>query len=264
VIRHEEELVDLTNKVKQTLRNGGTAIGTFVPWPSPEAVEVAAIAGFDFVLFDAEHGPISPESAYPMLLAAEAHGVTAVARVGQNDRQVILKFLDLGIAGVLIPQTNTPEAVAEAVRAMRYFPDGIRGLAGGRTFSYGLSRPAHELVPEINERVLAMVQFENIAMLDHLEAILETPGLDVLFVGPNDLAQSMGYPGQPGHPEVQAVIDRVCAIAKSGPVTLGTVAPDAPSTNRQLERGFRMVASNIPGLLARACADLLAGVKRDR
>lgn len=252
------------NPVREALRAGGTAIGTFMPIASPELVEICALAGFDFVLLDAEHGPLSPESCYPMILAAEAHGVPTLARVGQADRQVVLKFLDLGIGGVMIPQVNTPELAAEMVRAMRYHPQGMRGLAGGRTFAFGLREPAKDLVPRLNERVLSMVQFEHVGALGHLDAILATPDLDVLFVGPNDLAQSMGFPGEPGHPRVQAVIDRVLATGKGGPVAFGTVAADAAATNRELERGYRLVASNVPTLLARAARDLLAAVNRQR
>lgn len=254
--------MDLTNKVKQTLRDGGSAIGTFVHMPSPEVVEVCALSGFDFVLFDAEHGRITPDTVYPMILAAEVYGVPAFARIGQNDRQVILKYLDLGIAGVMIPQIITAAAANAAVAAMKYVPRGVRGLAGGRTFDYGMGKPFVDLVPMINERVLTIVQFEHIAALDHLEAILATPDLDVLFVGPTDLAQSMGFPGEPEHPEVQTVIDRVIATAKGGPVALGTVASNAAGTNHQLERGFRMVGSNAAHLLARGAQELLGGVVR--
>ena len=254
--------MDLANPVKETIRSGGVTLGVFVPMPSPEVVEVCALAGFDFVLLDAEHGRVSPENAYPMVLAAEARGVPALARVGQNDRQVILKFLDLGVAGVMIPQTVTPEAARAAVAAMRYHPRGIRGLAGGRSFDFGMGAPAAELVPQLSERVLGIVQFEHIDGLPHMEEILAIPELDVLFVGPNDLAQSMGYPGQPGHPEVEAVIERVCAIVRGGRVALGIVAADAATTNRRLGQGFQMVVSSAPALLARAARELLASVDR--
>ncbi|MDP9355073.1 MAG: aldolase/citrate lyase family protein [Chloroflexota bacterium] len=254
--------MQLTNSLKETLRGGGTAVGCFVQMPSPEVVEICALAGFDFVLMDAEHGPISPESCYPMLLAAEANRVPAIARIGQQDRQVILKFLDIGISGVMVPQVNTAQAAEDAVAALKYQPRGLRGIAGGRSFAWGFGDSPKNLVPRLNERMLTIVQFEHNSAMDELDAILATPDLDVLFVGPNDLAQSMGFPGEPNHPEVQALIDRVIAATRGGSVTLGTVAADAESINHQLERGFRMIGANAATLLARAAGDLLANVRR--
>src|SRR6476620_10337433 len=197
------------NPVKDKLSRGEVVFGAFIPMPSPDIVEIVALAGFDFALLDAEHGRISPDDAYPMILAAEARDIPAFVRIGENDRQVVLKYLDLGVSGVMIPQTNTPELVREAIEAMRYAPAGKRGLAGGRTFDFGLGRPMADLVPTINDRVLSIIQFEHIDALGHLDAILATPGLDVLFVGPTDLGQSMGFAGQTGHPEVEAVIQQV-------------------------------------------------------
>ena len=252
----------LNNPVKETLRAGGAAIGVFIPMPSPDVVEIVALAGFDFALLDAEHGRISPDDAYPMILAAEARDIPAFVRVGENDRQVVLKYLDLGVSGVMIPQTNTPELAREAIEAMRYAPAGLRGLAGGRTFDYGQGGPMSELVPAINDRVLSIVQFEHIDALPHLDALLETPGLDVLFVGPTDLHQSMGYGGQLGHPEVEAVIQQVADAAKDRGVALAIVAPDAEQTNRRLRQGFRMVVTNVPALLMRASRDMLAAIER--
>ena len=254
--------MQLTNPVRDRLRAGGAALGAFVSIPSPELVEICAVAGLDFVVLDAEHGPISPESAYPMILAAEARGIPALARIGQNDRQVILKFLDLGIAGVMVPQTNTAVAAGAAVAAMRYAPRGVRGMAGGRGFDFGLGDPAKDIVPRLNDRLLSIVQFEHVEAFADLDAILATPDLDVLFVGPNDLAQSMRFPGEPGHPEVQAMIDRVVAAARGGPVALGITAGDADAANRQIERGFRMVLGSVPSLLARAAHEFAAGVPR--
>jgi 4-hydroxy-2-oxoheptanedioate aldolase len=245
----------LNNPVKETLRAGGTAIGVFIPMPSPDVVEIVALAGFDFALLDAEHGRISPDDAYPMILAAEARDVPAFVRVGENDRQVVLKYLDLGVSGVMIPQTNTPELARAAVEAVRYAPAGLRGLAGGRTFDYGQGKPMSELVPVINDRVLSIVQFEHIDALPHLDDLLKTEGLDVFFVGPTDLHQSMGY-------EVEAVIQQVVDAARDRGVALGTVAPDAEQTNRRLKQGFRMVVTNVPALLMRASREMLAAIER--
>ena len=252
----------LENVVKQKLKNGEVVMGVFNPLPSPDVVEILALAGFDFVLLDAEHGRISPDDAYPMILAAEARDVPIFVRVGENDRQVILKYLDLGVSGVMIPQTSTPELVAEAVAAMRYAPEGVRGLAGGRTFDYGVGRSMPELIGAINERVLTIAQFEHIDALPHVNEMLATPGLDVLFVGPSDLGQSMGYGGQYGIPEVEAVIQQVIDAAKGTDVALAIVAPDIATVNKRIAQGFQMIVPNAPALLMKASRDLLGAVER--
>lgn len=252
----------IDNPVKEKLRNGGTVFGVFIPMPSPDVVEIIAVAGFDFALLDGEHGRISPDDAYPMILAAEARGIPAMVRVGENDRQVILKYLDLGVSGVLIPQTNTTDLVREAISSMRYAPEGIRGLAGGRTFDWGQGTPMAERVPQINERVLTMTQFEHIDALPHVDAMLDTPGLDVFFVGPTDLGQSMGFAGQSGRPEVEAVIQEVAEKVTKRGVPLATVAADAATANRRLAQGFRMIVANAPGLLMSASKQFLGGIEQ--
>jgi len=255
--------MQLNNPIKEKLRAGERVLGCFIPIPSPEIVEICALAGFDFVLLDAEHGPISPESAYPMILAAEARGVSTIARIGQLDRQVILKFLDIGIGGVMNPQVTTAEEAEEAIAATRYAPRGNRGMAGGRMFDYGLGGAAVEFVQPLTERTLTLIQCEHIDAIANLDAILQTPDLDVLFVGPNDLAQSMGFPGQPGHPDVTKLVDEtVIPLAKQHGVALGTVAPDGPSALAAFERGFDLVGGNAPGLLASAARTMVQSARR--
>lgn len=249
------------NPVKDKLRNGKSVVGVFIPMPSPDVVEIVALAGFDFALLDAEHGRISPDDAYPMILAAEARDIPAFVRVGENDRQVVLKYLDLGVSGVMIPQTNTASLAREAVAGMRYAPAGLRGLAGGRTFDYGAGAPMPELIDKINERVLSIVQFEHIDALPHVEEVLATPGLDVLFVGPTDLGQSMGHGGQYGHPEAERVIQQVVDAAAGTDVALAIVAPDVDTIKRRLEQGFRMIVPNVPGLLMKASRDMLGAIR---
>lgn len=253
--------MDYGNPVKQRLAEGKRVLGCFIPQDSAATVEIIALAGFDFVLIDAEHGPISPESAYPMILAAEAHGIPAFARIGQNDKQVILKYLDLGIAGVMVPQVNDAMQAEQAVAATKFAPRGTRGLAGGRAFEFGLKRPAPEVVRMLDERVLTIIQFEHKDALEELDAMLEVPDLDVLFVGPNDLAQSLGFPGQPGHADVTRMADEVVARAKVRGVKVGTVAPDPASALAAIERGFDMIVANSPSLLAGAAKAYIDGVK---
>lgn len=254
--------VKIANPVKDKLKQGGVVLGVFISMPSPEVVEILSLGGFDFIFLDGEHGRISPDSAYEMILACEANGVQAMARVGQNDKQVILKYLDLGVSGVMIPQTTTIDDAKRALDAMRYYPRGGRGLAGGRTFGYGTMGAMSDLVPQINDRIVSMIQFEHIDSLPHLEAMLALPELDVLFVGPTDLAQSMGHAGHPEHPDVVKVIQRVCDAAKGSGKVLGTVANGVEANKQKIDQGFQMIVSNVPGLLMQSTRELTNAIKR--
>ncbi len=252
--------VPVENTLKTKILNGGTAIGAFTSFPSPELIELLAIGGMDFVLFDAEHGQLSPAACYPLQMAAELHGLPTLARVGENDRQVQIKYLELGIGGVLVPQTNTLEDARRAIDGMRYAPRGSRGYAPSRLIQWAQKGDPKDLMQTASEYVFTMVQFEHIDAMADLEPVLALPELDLLFVGPNDLAQSMGYPGQPNHPDVQDVIDQVVQVAKNAGKPLGTVAPDAAATNRQLERGFQLVATNVVSLFTAGMKGYFGGV----
>jgi 4-hydroxy-2-oxoheptanedioate aldolase len=250
------------NTIKEQLRNGGTSVGCFVPFPSPSTVEICGLVGFDFVMIDCEHGPASPESAYNMVLAAEAAGTVPLLRVPVNTPQVILRYMDIGTAGVMAPQVNSADEARAVVDAVKYHPGGHRGIAGVRAAGWGIPYDLPAYAEKANQETMVLVQFENIRAFDQVPDILKVPGIDVLFVGPNDLAHSMGYPGQPGHPEVQKVIDDVIAVAKDSGVWLGTVAPNAEAANGLIERGFRMIGANSAALLAAASKQMLADVKR--
>jgi 4-hydroxy-2-oxoheptanedioate aldolase len=258
----ERESSVQVNSVKQALRDGKTAIGCFVQYPSPVTVEICGYSGFDFVMIDCEHGPMGVESAYTMVLAAERSGTIPLVRVPMNHQQVILRYLDVGAAGIMVPQINTPEEAEAVVRSVKYHPEGRRGVAGTRAQSWSITQPLNEYVKTANRETLVMVQIENIKAVDALSEIMQVDGVDVLYVGPNDLAQSMGYPGNPGHPEVQTVIDQICEIAKDSGRALGTVANDADTINHELGRGFRMVGANSASLLAAASQQVLNGIRR--
>ncbi len=252
------------NLLKRKLKAGDKVIGCFMPPPSPLLVELCGAAGFDFVLIDNEHGPISAETAYPMILAAESWNLTAIARVGLHDKQEVLKFLDLGIQGIMAPQINTAEQAEYSVAATKFVPRGTRGLAGGPAFGFAVSMVAPEAARKLNEEMLTVLQFEHIEALDHLEAIVRTPDLDILFVGPNDLAQSMGRPGEPGHPDVTAVADRAVEIARQAGVRTGTTAFTPSAAHGALDRGFDMVVANAPGLFLESARNMVRGTFPDR
>jgi 4-hydroxy-2-oxoheptanedioate aldolase len=252
------------NELKQKLMANEPVIGVFMPVPSPQLIEVSAVAGFDFVLIDNEHGPLAAETAYTMVLAAEASGITAIARVGNRDKQEVLKYLDIGVQGIMSPQIHTAEAAENAVAATKFVPRGTRGLAGGRAFGFGVGEAPSAAAKRLNDEMLTLVQFEHVDALDELEQIVRTPDLDVLFVGPNDLAQSLGYPGEPGRAEVTEVADRAVAVAKAAGVKTGTTAFSPEAAHAALARGFDMVVANAPGLYLQAAQAMVRGTFPDR
>lgn len=256
-IHESERRMVRANQLKRKLKAGEQVIGCFMPPPSPLLVELCGAAGFDFVLIDNEHGPISAESAYPMILAAESWNLTAIARVGLHDKQEVLKFLDLGIQGIMAPQINTPEQAEYSVAATKFVPRGTRGLAGGRAFGFGMTMSAPDAAQKLNEEMLTLLQFEHIDALERLKSIVKTPDLDVLFVGPNDLAQSMGHPGEPGHPDVANVADEAVRIARDAGVRTGTTAFTPASAHQAFERGFDMVVANAPGLFLESARNMV-------
>ena len=139
--------MNLTNTVKEKLAAGEKVFGCFIPLPTPEIVEIVALAGFDFALIDNEHGPITAQSAYPMVLAAEAHGIEAMARVGLGERQEVLKFLDIGMSGIMAPRVGTAEEAAAAISYTKYSPVGDRGRDTRRPDASGVRTPQDDAEP---------------------------------------------------------------------------------------------------------------------
>lgn len=195
-----------TNRMKALIKSGKPAYGVSIMFPAPELVEMVAELGFDWVMLDAEHGSITPDNVIPMVLACEVRGVTPIVRPERNDAALINRYLDRGAMGVQVPHVNTKAEAEAAVRACRYWPEGERGLAGGRMADFGYGTPTAEYVRRSNEEVLVCIQVEDKVAVDNLDSVLSVPGVDVFFVGPTDLAQSLGHPGGNNHPDVQKVV----------------------------------------------------------
>lgn len=207
------------NQMKALIKAGKPAFGVSVQFPSAEIVEMVGQLGFDWVMLDAEHGSITPDNIGPMVMAAELHGITPLVRPEKNDPAIINKYLDRGAMGVQVPHVNTAAEAKAVVDACRFYPEGKRGLGGARMsdFGFGISTP--EYVKQANKEMLVCVQIEDVEAVENLDEILEVEGIDVFFIGPTDLAQSLGHPGNNGHPDVQKVIkdtfDRIHAAGKA-------------------------------------------------
>jgi 4-hydroxy-2-oxoheptanedioate aldolase len=254
----------LHNPFKQALAERRTQIGLWLGLADAYSAEICAGAGFDWLLIDGEHSPNDLRSILGQLQAIASYASHPIARVpvglGPMSTALIKQYLDLGVQTLLVPMVDTPQQAAELVRAMRYPPQGIRGMAGARASNWGRN-PSY--VHEANAQVCLLVQAETETSLRHLDAIAATEGVDGVFIGPADLSASMGHPGNPGHPEVQAAITYAIArIVKAGKAA-GILTSDEAQARHYLELGATFVAVGLDTtLLVQATSALAARFKR--
>jgi 4-hydroxy-2-oxoheptanedioate aldolase len=238
-----------SNAMKHKIASGQPALGVSIMIPSPQMVEMVGALGFDWVLLDCEHGDLNFETVELLAMAAEVSGLTPIARPPSKAPEDILRVLDRGALGVQVPHVNTAADARAVVEAVKYHPLGRRGLAAStRPARYGLGVSASDYVAWANRETLVCVQIEDVEALHNLDAILQVEGIDVFFVGPSDLGQSMGYPGQSDAPEVQQAIHAAfAAIIAAGKVPGSTGG--YPAIADYIRRGCRYVYTHIPRLL---------------
>ena len=239
-----------TNQLKQKLLAGRPAFGVSVMFPSPHVVDMVGRLGFDWVLIDCEHGSISLESVELMVMAAEASDITPIVRPPVNSSEAILQVMDRGAMGVQVPHVNTADDATRAVEAVKYHPLGERGLAAGvRASSYGYGTSMSEYAEAANRETLVCVQLEEAEAIDNVDEILQVDGVDVFFIGPSDLSQSLGFPGRPDTPVVREAMDQTFAkIVAAGKVP-GS-AGNSAATQRYLDQGVRYLYTHFTTLLA--------------
>ena len=197
------------NRVRHILADNGSAYGMFAVLGEPALIEMIGYAGLDFVVIDTEHSGNTMEQVGNMVRAAEVAGTTPVVRVTKNSPELILRALDAGASGVLVPQVNTAAEAVAAVQASRYAPQGERGIAGVvRAARYGFI-PMQEYLTGANRENLVITQVEHVDAVKNLDAILAVEGVDGIFIGPTDLSQSMGITGQFTNPELRRMIHSV-------------------------------------------------------
>lgn len=243
-------------QLRQRLRDGAALLSTFVKTTSPQIVELLATVGFDALVLDAEHAPFGIESLDLCLMAARASGTPALVRVPNARPDTILQVLDMGAAGVVVPHVDNVEQAREAVRAARY-RGGLRGFsASPRAGGYG-ARGMAEHIQSSDENTLVIVQIESVAAVENAEEIGRVEGVDCLFVGPADLAVSMGC-DDPGDPRVQARIADVRAASGRSHCALGCFTASAADAQRLRELGTSLVVlASDQMLLRRAAHDAL-------
>jgi 4-hydroxy-2-oxoheptanedioate aldolase len=244
-------------RLRARLAAGEATLGTFVGTASAVAAEVCAAAGVDWVLLDLEHGAGGEEQVRDVVPAAGAYGVPTVVRVESAARIRLGRVLDLGAAGVMLPRMDTAAEVAEAVRHLRYPPAGDRGVATyNRACRFALDPGA---LTRAGDELLGVVQIESASAVEQAEAIAAIDGVDVLFVGPQDLSFNLGVPFDLGAPAYLAALRRVRDAAGRHGKACGLLVPDGAAAAARHAEGWGFVAIGSDAtLLAAALAAELA------
>jgi 2-keto-3-deoxy-L-rhamnonate aldolase RhmA len=213
---------------------------------SPITVEMAARAGFDWILLDQEHGPGDNMTLLHQIQAADAGSAPVIVRIAWNEMPRFKRVLDLGAAGVMVPYVQTPQEAADVVSFMRYPPEGVRGVASSpRATGFGFD--FSEYFEAANRRLLTVVQVETAKAVENLEAIASVSGVDVLFVGPLDLSMSLQKPGRFNDPDFIAVLKNISAVVKSAGKAAGIFLPGLSELPLAVELGFTFVAVGTDG-----------------
>jgi 4-hydroxy-2-oxoheptanedioate aldolase len=243
--------------MKEKIARGAPALGCSVMFPAPQIVEMLGHAGFDWVLIDCEHGSIGLADVEVMAMAADAAGITPIARPRTNSSSDIQGVMDRGVMGVQVPHVNTAEDARRAVASVKFGPGAMRGLAAGtRPDAWGLGARMPDFARAANQQSLVCVQLEHESAIRNVEEILAVEGVDVFFIGPSDLSQSMGFPGNPKAPAVAKAIDETLArIVAAG------CAPGMPATSETLpevvSKGCRYIYTHLPRLIGTGASAFL-------
>jgi 4-hydroxy-2-oxoheptanedioate aldolase len=250
------------NPLKARLAEDKPGIGMLVSMPSVTTAQILAAAGFDWLFFDMEHGPIDLASVHAMVTATQGTRATPIVRVPWNLPWLVKPVLDAGAMGIVFPMIHNRAEAEAAAKSVRYPPRGNRGFGP----FYGparFGRSRDEYVDLADEQILCMLLIEHREAIDNIREIVNVPGVDACHIAPNDLAMSYGYRDGPDHQEVQDAIGRAEEVILAGPTYLGGLALDNATANQMIGRGYRIIlAGSDTLLLERGSADILGGIDR--
>ena len=249
------------NTLKQKLQAGKAAFGVMITFPSAPVVEMLGHLGFDWVLIDNEHGSITVDNSEDLIRAAELSNIAPIVRPVGNRPEIIAPFLDRGAWGVQVPHVNTAEEAQASVDAVKYYPEGHRGIfSGSRPADFGFTGTTQDYVAKANANTLVCLMLEEVEAIDNLGDLVTVDGVDVFFIGSGDLSQSMGYPGQQTHPEVQAQMEKGVKIIKDAGRIAGCSCPDA-LVPKFLDLGVQYFHSNVSRLLQVSSSEYLVTMR---
>lgn len=231
----------LNNSIKTKLKNDEIVFGTFFKIYSPAMMEIIGRLGFDFTIIDTEHNFLSYAEVENLVRAADSVGMCTVIRTQDDSESTILHSLDTGAGGIQVPSLHTVEEVKGVIEKSKYFPAGMRGWGNGtRAGDYALTS-AKEYLAYSNENSMLVIHIENVEMVEQIEELCQLPYIDVFFVGPGDLSQSMGKPGQINDPEVVANVEKVITTARKYGKSVGTYIAGEASMERYIKLGARYI-----------------------
>lgn len=249
------------NLLKQKIREGGAAIGSFVKMNDASSVEILAIAGFDFFVVDTEHVAFDREQLLTILRAAEAYGITPIVRVRENNQVEILQNLDLGFTGVQVPNVDTAEEAQAMVESVKYTPIGVRGLSPSvRACNYG-TMAVKDYIQMANEETMIVSHCETVTCVNNLDEVLKVEGIDVIFIGPMDLSQSLGVPGEAGSDLVKNTVTTIIDKCKASGMAIGTTAATPEAAKALIDRGVQFILySTDQAMMMKAAKTAIAGI----
>jgi 2-keto-3-deoxy-L-rhamnonate aldolase RhmA len=232
-------------RFRERVAGGDTLIGTMLTLPSPAVAEILADAGFDWLFLDAEHGPLAVGDLLAIIRAVDS--IPCVVRVERADEVAIKRVLDIGAAGVIVPQVNSAETAAAVVRHARYAPEGARGVGLARAHRYGFGFA--DYLASANAATAVIVQAEHADAIENIEAIVAVPGVDAVLLGPYDLSASLGRMGDIEHPVVQQAIDHVTSVCRQAGMPLGYFGISAAAVRPFIDRGYTLIVAGVDTLL---------------
>jgi 4-hydroxy-2-oxoheptanedioate aldolase len=253
------------NHLKKKLKAGRQVLGTWCVVDSPMVADIIATAGLDFVIIDAEHGPISYETAQRMVMACESHDISPVMRVGKIDEVSISRALDIGIHGLQIPHISTAENAKKFVKFAKYSPIGVRGFSPyTKAGLYDVTTSAK--LPKIaNDNVLLIANIEGKEGIKNIEAISKVEHIDVLFIGLFDLSNSLGIPGDVENPKVIEELKKTIKIVKKSGKKIGSIATNKKMLEQFIRFGVDYITYSVDsGVIKEAYTEVVGVFKRAR
>lgn len=249
--------MSIVRDFKNKLNEGKSVIGPFMKSCDPAFVEAAGFAGFDFIILDMEHGPTDIMNLQNLLRAAQCANVLPVVRVQDSSEIMIDKVLDSGAFGVQVPQVTNAAQASEAVKAAKFGPEGNRGVCRFVRAAKYSSKDRFEYFKEANENLI-ILQLEGREAIENLEDILNVKGIDIIFIGPYDLSQSLGVPGQVDHPEVHNKMKHIISEAKKKGIVVGTFVDNMKNAKMWSGIGVQYVSYSVDvGLFYEHCRNLV-------